>query len=139
MNHALEMISGLDFQWEWSARGRDWQPPTRELSSTITGLDYFLAWKFGERRCGDHVFADVLTIESIELAEEIRGTGICTEFITTILEGDPAPRIPLKVLYFKECGPGLSRLLERLHFHRHPVGPAMDYWHEVTGQKELPL
>lgn len=129
MNQALEMISALERQFA----DRAWR------RGIVEAEDYHLAWRFDARRCGDKVLESVLIIEGIEIAEECRGTGVVTEFITRILQGDPAPRIPLKVLYFKECGPGLSRLLERHHFHKHPVGPSQDYWHAVTGQKELPL
>lgn len=135
MNHALEILSALEHQFSIRVGGY----PIRWYTGILSGPDYHLSWKYGDRRCGEQVLSEVLVIESLELAEEIRRTGIVTELVTRILEGDPAPRIPLKAILFQECGPDLSRLLERLNFHRNPVGNTADYWHLVTGQKELPL
>lgn len=135
MNQAFEMIAALEREFDL----RLGTYPIRWHTGIIAGADYHLAWRYGDRRLGDECRTHVLTVEAIEIAEEARGTGIVTEFIERMLTGDPTPRIPCRFLHFKECGPGLSRLLERLHFHRHPVGPSADYWHPVTGQKELPL
>lgn len=92
-----------------------------------------------QRRLGDTVCDNVLSVEAIEVAEPFRGQGLVTTMIAMLLEGEPAPRIPLRFLHFKDCGPGLSSLLSRLHFHRYLIGGSVDWWRPVTGQKELPL
>lgn len=135
MNHALEMIAAL----EGRLRGVVLSGTLVAKVGIIADPDYHMAYRFGDRRLGDVCRDRVLTIQAIEIAEEIRRTGIVTEFVERLLFQDPSPNIPLAYLHFQECGPDMSRLLERLNFHKHPVGPGQDYWHEVTGQKELPL
>jgi hypothetical protein len=82
----------------------------------------------------------VLSIKGIELHEKLRGRGICTSMVHQIVEGSVGgPSIPLAYLHFQECGEGLSRLLEREHFHRYELGCAVDWWRPINGQKELAL
>lgn len=128
MSHAIEILAALDKSFQG-----------RRDHGSIRGADYDIVWAFGPRRMNDGCKLNVLTIHCIELAEEIRGTGVLTEVIERLRTGDPAPRIPLRYLMFQECGPGLSRLLERLKFKKYIIGHTIDFWTPITGQKELGL
>jgi GNAT superfamily N-acetyltransferase len=124
---AQQMIAKIEesYVMAWNGRGIIQKP------------FFHMSWHFFDRRLGDVVRERVFSVEAIEIDEEYQRKGILTAFIKILLEDDRRPAIPMRFIHFKDCGPDLCRLLQRLHFHRHPVGPGTDYWHPVTGQKEL--
>jgi hypothetical protein len=93
---------------------------------------YSLAWSFHEeRRLGDHFEPNVLSIDVVEIAKRYRGIGVMATFIKKVLDGDHQLSIPMRFLHFRDCGPELSNLLDRLDFHRYESGSSVDWWHSV--------
>ncbi|MBD9511591.1 hypothetical protein IB265_33075 [Ensifer sp. ENS10] len=128
---APSIIKALeDSFYLWSAdRGR---------SGHISNSRFNLVYTFGDRRLGNAAAVpQVLTITKFWIHPDFSRQGNATEMIRIILEGDPAPRIPIKFLHFCGCNDDMARICSRLHFHRYQIGDRLDYWHAVTGQKEL--
>ena len=111
---------------------------TRRKGLHILADDFHIAWRFHKERNLSFIRREnVLTIQAIHLAAQHRRRGILTSMVKEILEGDQEPPIPLQFLHFQECNEHLGAALSKLHFHRYEIGQTVDWWHPVTGQKEL--
>lgn len=132
MTLAQEILKSLDdsFNRFGEFRGR---------SSTDGNRRWTMQWEFGERRLGDIVPSQVLTVKTIWVHQDYRRQGAITEFVTAVLEGALIEKIPLAYLNFERCNEDMARILRRQHFHHYQIGDRHNYWHAVTGQKELPL
>lgn len=106
------------------------------VSDDRVHIDYLM---HHERRLSDVVRPQVFSFLTFELSEGYRRQGILTRLVKLILEGNRTPRIPMRHLHFQDCNGDIGRVLERLNFHKYHPGPTTDYWHVVTGQKELSL
>lgn len=140
---AYVLLIALEDSWLRASKNKPGVPENLGWAQVTGAVDIpaiaHIAWTFHWRRLSGIARPKVLTVAGIEICEDLRHKGILTSLVRQLLTGDRCPRVPLAHLHFQDCGPGLSRLLEREGFTRYEIGNSVDWWTPITGQKELGL
>jgi hypothetical protein len=106
-------------------------------SATVVNGAFVIHWRYGEHRLGDSCKDHVLTITHCEITRGYNRPRCLYWFILHFLQSNPAPRIPIAFLHFESPAEELIRALRNHHFNPYRIGDRLDFWHQVTGQKEL--